>query len=125
MTTHNYKTIGLLVTMMVFAFALQAQEYRPFEESTPENNFQEQKPFEEFEQHSIYEQNESIQSDNKNDEVKIRMYENRNPGGWVSSNAPDDPEDTPIDGGLTLLVAAGAAYGVKRYRGQRKPDTGN
>ena len=33
---------------------------------------------------------------------------------------PDPPIDTPIDGGLTLLLAAGAAYGVKKYRNSRK-----
>jgi len=39
----------------------------------------------------------------------------------VKAQGPDDPEDTPIDGGLTLLIAAGAAYGVKKYRdGHRK-----
>jgi len=27
---------------------------------------------------------------------------------------PDDPQDAPIDGGLSVLLAAGAAYGVKR-----------
>ena len=26
------------------------------------------------------------------------------------------PQDTPIDGGLSVLLAAGAAYGVKRMR---------
>jgi hypothetical protein len=31
-----------------------------------------------------------------------------------------DPEDTPIDGGLSLLLAAGAAYGVKKYRDGKK-----
>lgn len=31
-----------------------------------------------------------------------------------------DPDDTPIDGGLSLLLAAGAAYGVKKYRDGRK-----
>ncbi len=35
---------------------------------------------------------------------------------------PGPPDDTPIDGGLTLLLAAGAAYGVKRYRDSRKKD---
>lgn len=35
---------------------------------------------------------------------------------------PDSPEDTPIDGGLSLLLAAGAAYGVKKYRDARKKD---
>ena len=33
---------------------------------------------------------------------------------------PDPPADTPIDGGLSLLLAAGAAYGVKKYRDSRK-----
>jgi len=31
-----------------------------------------------------------------------------------------DPDDTPIDGGLSLLLAAGAAYGVKKYRDENK-----
>jgi hypothetical protein len=31
-----------------------------------------------------------------------------------------DPDDTPIDGGLGLLLAAGAAYGVKKYRDGKK-----
>jgi len=29
---------------------------------------------------------------------------------------PIDPNDAPIDGGLALLLAAGAVYGVKKYR---------
>lgn len=33
---------------------------------------------------------------------------------------PPPPNDAPIDGGLTLLLAAGAAYGVKKYRDGRK-----
>ena len=32
------------------------------------------------------------------------------------AQGPPDPEDTPIDGGLAMLLAAGAAYGVKKYR---------
>ena len=32
---------------------------------------------------------------------------------------PIDP-DTPIDGGVSLLLAAGAAYGVKKYREHKK-----
>lgn len=32
------------------------------------------------------------------------------------AQGPDDPEDTPIDGGLSLLIAAGSAYGIKKYR---------
>ena len=34
---------------------------------------------------------------------------------------PDDPT-CPIDGGLSLLLAAGAAYGVKKYRSSRKKE---
>ena len=34
---------------------------------------------------------------------------------------PDPPNDAaPIDGGLSLLLAAGAAYGVKKYRDSKK-----
>ena len=31
---------------------------------------------------------------------------------------PDDPENVPIDGGLSLLVAAGVGYAVKRKKEQ-------
>lgn len=40
------------------------------------------------------------------------------------AQGPPDPEDTPIDGGLSLLLAAGAAYGVKKYRDGKKKDEG-
>ena len=33
---------------------------------------------------------------------------------------PGPPDDAPIDGGLSILLAAGAAYGVKKYRNSRK-----
>ncbi|MFY7899687.1 MAG: PID-CTERM protein-sorting domain-containing protein [Chitinophagaceae bacterium] len=32
----------------------------------------------------------------------------------------DDVNDVPIDGGLSLLVAAGVGYGVKKMRDKRK-----
>ncbi len=32
---------------------------------------------------------------------------------------PDNP-DAPIDGGLSLLLAAGVGYGVKKVRDNRK-----
>jgi hypothetical protein len=35
---------------------------------------------------------------------------------------PEDPQDAPIDGGLSVLLAAGAAYGVKRMK--KKKDDG-
>lgn len=34
-------------------------------------------------------------------------------------DGPDTP-DVPIDGGLSLLLAAGVGYGVKKVRDQRK-----
>ncbi len=33
---------------------------------------------------------------------------------------PDGPPATPIDGGLSLLLAAGGIYGVKKLRDLRK-----
>ena len=33
---------------------------------------------------------------------------------------PDLPVDTPIDGGISLLVAAGVGYGIKKVRDSRK-----
>lgn len=35
---------------------------------------------------------------------------------------PGDPR-CPIDGGLVFLLAAGAAYGIKKVRDSRKRDT--
>lgn len=41
---------------------------------------------------------------------------------------PDDPSPTdpavPVDGGVSLLLGAGVAYGVRRYRGLLKDDEG-
>lgn len=34
----------------------------------------------------------------------------------LAQDGPPDPEDTPIDGGLGLLIAAGVVYGVKKYK---------
>jgi hypothetical protein len=36
------------------------------------------------------------------------------------AQGPVDPDDVPIDGGLSILAAAGAAYAVKKYRDGRK-----
>lgn len=38
------------------------------------------------------------------------------------AQGPPDPEDTPIDGGLSLLLAAGAAYGIKKYHNYKTTD---
>jgi len=40
----------------------------------------------------------------------------QNPDPWDDA----DSADVPLDGGLSLLVAAGAGYGVKKYRDSRK-----
>jgi len=33
---------------------------------------------------------------------------------------PPAPADVPIDGGLSLLLAAGVGYGIKKYRDSKK-----
>ncbi len=38
----------------------------------------------------------------------------------VFADGPPDPNDVPIDGGISVLLAAGAAYGVKKYRDYKK-----
>lgn len=43
------------------------------------------------------------------------------PGGGGGN--PDEP--APIDGGLTLLLATGVGYGVKKWRDARKKQSGN
>lgn len=39
--------------------------------------------------------------------------------GGPTPVTPTQPTETPIDGGASLLVAAGAAYGLKRLRAAR------
>lgn len=36
---------------------------------------------------------------------------------------PNSPDPIPVDGGVSLLLAAGAAYGVKKVRDMRKSKT--
>ena len=38
----------------------------------------------------------------------------------LAQGAPTDPSDVPIDGGLSLLLAAGLAYGGKKAYDARK-----
>ena len=33
---------------------------------------------------------------------------------------PPNPVDVPIDGGLSILIGAGVAYGIKKVRDERK-----
>jgi hypothetical protein len=52
--------------------------------------------------------------------VNIR---NNNGTGGIETNNADDADGTtnaPIDGGLTVLLIAGAVYGAKRYRNTRR-----
>ncbi len=35
--------------------------------------------------------------------------------------SPAGPTQTPIDGGVSLLLAGGVAYGLKRLRQRRRP----
>lgn len=44
--------------------------------------------------------------------IPILVHAQPDPGG--------DPDAVPIDGGISLLIAAGVAYGVKKVRDQRK-----
>ena len=39
---------------------------------------------------------------------------------FAMAQDPGGGPDVPIDGGLSLLLAAGAAYGVKKYRDGKK-----
>jgi hypothetical protein len=40
-------------------------------------------------------------------------------GGPTPTAPPTDPTEVPIDGGASLLLASGVAYGLKRLRQQR------
>ena len=39
---------------------------------------------------------------------------------FAMAQDPGGGPDAPIDGGLSLLLAAGTAYGVKKYREHKK-----
>lgn len=41
-------------------------------------------------------------------------------GGGGATGGTGGTTDTPIDGGLSILLVAGAAYGVKRFHSSRK-----
>jgi len=43
-----------------------------------------------------------------------------NAQGGSPTDPPTDPVDTPIDGGLSILLAAGIGYGVKKSYDKRK-----
>ena len=39
---------------------------------------------------------------------------------FAMAQDPGGGPEAPIDGGLSVLIAAGAAYGVKKYRDHKK-----
>ncbi|MDO7884908.1 PID-CTERM protein-sorting domain-containing protein [Hymenobacter cheonanensis] len=41
-------------------------------------------------------------------------------GGPTPGGAAPDPTQVPIDGGASLLLASGVAYGLKRLRDRRR-----
>lgn len=43
---------------------------------------------------------------------------------FAMAQDPGGGPDAPIDGGLSLLLAAGAAYGVKKYRNRHQKNEG-
>lgn len=42
--------------------------------------------------------------------------------GPEDPNDPNQVPDIPLDGGVSLLVAAGVAYGIKKVRDSRKKE---
>jgi hypothetical protein len=51
----------------------------------------------------------------------LLMVMTMNLGNVLASTDPDDPSlndpaDVPVDGGISLLLAAGAVYGVRRLK---------
>lgn len=56
--------------------------------------------------------------------ISICLYLQLLPCSSVRAGAPsfgdNDPEGTPIDGGISMLVAAGVGYGVKKLNDKKK-----
>jgi hypothetical protein len=42
------------------------------------------------------------------------------PGSGGPGSTPADPTAIPLDGGVSLLLAGGVAYGIKHLRNRRK-----
>ena len=42
------------------------------------------------------------------------------PSGGPGPSTPAGPTDIPLDGGISLLLAGGVAYGIKHLRNRRK-----
>lgn len=49
--------------------------------------------------------------------VAVSFAANAQPGsGTTAGGFDDEPQDVPVDGGIVLLAAAGAAYGYKKLK---------
>ena len=48
--------------------------------------------------------------------VSLALTANAQPG---SGGFDDEPQDVPVDGGIILLAAAGAAYGYKKLKAKK------
>jgi hypothetical protein len=47
--------------------------------------------------------------------VSINFATNAQPGS-TTGGFDDEPQDVPVDGGIIMLAAAGAAYGYKKLK---------
>lgn len=53
----------------------------------------------------------------------VGSYQQQQPNPVIVPNAPGDPGPTPtvpIDGGISILIAAGVGYGVKKVKERRR-----
>lgn len=52
------------------------------------------------------------------------LFAQEDPCDPFTGEGCDDPydPDVPLDGGASILIAAGVAYGLKKYRDNRKVD---
>ena len=41
---------------------------------------------------------------------------------WSQPPPPDDPNDVPVDGGLSFLIAGGVGYGIYRLKKAKSGD---
>ncbi len=49
--------------------------------------------------------------------VSLTLAANAQPGS--TGGFDDEPQDVPVDGGITLLAIAGAAYGYKKLKAKK------
>jgi hypothetical protein len=54
--------------------------------------------------------------------ITVPVFVMAQPGGTGGGNPGDPVEDVPFDGGVTLLVAAGVAYGLKKVHEKKKAE---